>query len=277
MSSPASLPPSADAVDPAPAAAPALAPAAESHVVRARRRRRRRAEPRLAIGLALAPSLLGEQSRTHGLVLQAVGLDILQALHLGGGSVFQQREVGAFLLGLVLLVGKLQALLGEVAVEGIEPIEVVGRRVVDHFHEGIDLDLVFGCLEAGQQWYAGAARAGVAADRNVLDGQLQCLHLALQRGDLGLQLCLLNGQLVDSGLRREVRIGGGIGPFAGIGDLGGGLLGVRLGCSGAPGRRRQQRREQAHRRDKHQNPTHPDAQGTSANTVPTGISYSEWR
>ncbi len=118
----------------------------------------------------------------HGLVLQAVGLDVLQPFDLRGGGVLQQRQVGAFLLGLVLLVGELQSLVGEVGVERIESIEVVGGRVVDHLHESVDLDLVFGRLEAGEQRNAGAAGAGVAVDRDVLDGQLQRLDVALELG-----------------------------------------------------------------------------------------------
>ena len=101
-------------------------------------------EPLLAIRVAFASRLLGDQRGADRLVLQTIGLDILQPLHLGGRRVFQRRQVGALLLGLVLLVGELLALVGEVGVEGVEPVEVVGRRVVDHLEEGVDLDLVLG-------------------------------------------------------------------------------------------------------------------------------------
>src|SRR4051812_27924256 len=77
---------------------------------RRRSRGRWRAEQLLAVGLAQAPGVLGDQRGADCFVFQAVGFDVFQPLDLRQRSVFQGRKVGALLFCLSLLVHELGAL-----------------------------------------------------------------------------------------------------------------------------------------------------------------------
>ena len=188
--------------------------------------------------VTLAPGLLGDQRRAHA-PRPAVGRP--RHLSVAGPprrpAPSARARLAPLLLGLVLLVGEPLPLVGEIGVEGVEAVEVVGRRVVDHLEQGVDLDLVLRRLEPGRAAARRYCPTGCSdrwpRSRPPTAGPSRRPPAALI-SDCSWSCCRV--ELVDARLRGEVGIGGGVGPLAGVGDLFGRLLG--LGVVGAPDRGR---------------------------------------
>ncbi len=195
-------------------------------------------------GLLLAELLgaLGFEDALHALVLETLGLDLLETFDLGLGGVLRLGVGVALLLQLVLLVLEVVAQLLEVG--GSDGVLVHRRRraVRGRGDELVGDDLIGRGLRALEDRHRSAPRRHVAVDRHLFRVAAQFVEICDQGVVLRLQLIdlVVDRFEIEAGLRPCG--GGGVGAIAGRLDLGScpsGSVVIALGCRrGGRGRTR---------------------------------------
>ncbi len=156
---------------------------------------------------AVALGLLSGERGAHGLVLQPVGLDLLEVLDLGDRVLAQLVEPAPLALGLVALGVEQRLLRIEIGAGGLVAVVVVGRAGRDHADQGAHLHLVVHRLERVEQRQVARPGVDVAGHRHLARLVLELVDVLLGGVDPIGQRLLRRVELVELGLLVEVGLG----------------------------------------------------------------------